>query len=406
MRVLVADDDAVMAALLGELLTTWGHDVVTVYDGEQAWLALADGEIRLVVSDWEMPVLDGPGLCRRLRSGAVPHYIYAILVTGYTSDEDLVKGMAAGADDFVRKTPFSPDELHARVRAGERILALEGELARRNVELESAIGVLHDDLEAAASVQKSLLPADAKIAGNVQFSSMFCPSTHVSGDIFNVVPLDDRTCAFYVVDVAGHGVPASLTAVSLSNILTREFLAGAAENAPANSAAIDSGRSVPEVVTSLNERFQADHESARYFTMVYGVLDCETSTIKLCEAGHPLPILIPIDGPARTVGSGGFPVGLLPGSTYEADEISVRPGDRLYLYSDGITECTNGDGEQFGDERLLSYLEETRDLPIRAVLEGLERSISRWNGGDDLDDDVSMLALDVLGDEPAETVRD
>ena len=92
-----------------------------------------------------------------------------ILVTGHTADEDLVRGMAAGADDFIRKTPFSPDELQARVRAGERIVQLEAELARRNAELESAIDVLHDDLEAAANVQKSLLPPDANIPGKVKF---------------------------------------------------------------------------------------------------------------------------------------------------------------------------------------------------------------------------------------------
>jgi sigma-B regulation protein RsbU (phosphoserine phosphatase) len=398
MKVLVADDDAVMAALLGDMMAEWGHDVTVVADGESAWQALLRGDIRLMVSDWEMPGCDGPELCRRLRSGAMPHYVYTILVTGLTADEDLVRGMAAGADDFVRKTPFSPDELHARVRAGERIVALEGELASRNTELESAIGVLRHDLEAAASVQKSLLPSDARITGKVEFSSMFCPSTHVSGDIFNVVPLSEHECGFYVIDVAGHGVPASLTAVSLSNILTREFLGGRGSNAVSDAVVGVERPSTDTVVAALNERFQAEHEGQRYFTMVYGVLNSQTSTIRLCEAGHPLPILVLASGPARTIGTGGFPVGLLPGSTYESDEFAVEPGDRLYLYSDGITECMNSMDEQFGDDRLLEYLEETRKMAIREVLHGLEHQIADWNGGHDLEDDVSMLALDVLHD--------
>jgi sigma-B regulation protein RsbU (phosphoserine phosphatase) len=311
--------------------------------------------------------------------------------------------MAAGADDFVRKTPFSPDELHARVRAGERIVRLEGELARRNTELESAIGVLRDDLEAAASVQKSLLPTNAKIAGKVEFSSMFVPSTHVSGDIFNVVPLGEDECAFYVVDVAGHGVPASLTAVSLSNILTREFLTGTAY-----TGATEGNRTyrTDAVVTDLNARFQADDESSRYFTMVYGVLNSRTSTIRFCEAGHPLPILVPARGEARMIGCGGFPVGLLPTSTYQADELIVEPGDRLYLYSDGITECMNTSGEQFGDDRLLEYLDGRRGAPITDVLHGLESLIGDWKGGLELDDDVSMLALDILANDSPDGVSD
>jgi sigma-B regulation protein RsbU (phosphoserine phosphatase) len=392
-----------MAAFLDELLTAWGHEVTVVGDGQRAWDELAGGDFRMMISDWEMPGLNGPQLCERLRSGVLPQYVYAILVTGYTADDDLVRGMAAGADDFVRKTPFNPDELHARVRAGERIVRLEGELERRNTELESAIGVLRDDLEAAASVQKSLLPTDARISGKVEFSSMFCPSTHVSGDIFNVVPLGEDECAFYVVDVAGHGVPASLTAVSLSNILTREFLTG---NAYAGTSEGKGMHRADVVVADLNARFQTDDESSRYFTMVYGVLNSRTSTIRLCEAGHPLPILVPASGEARTIGSGGFPVGLLPGSTYQADELAVGPGDRLYLYSDGITECMNSKREQFGDDRLLEYLQGSRKASISEVLDGLEGLIGAWKGGLELDDDVSMLALDILADDAPDGVPD
>lgn len=406
MKVLVADDDAVMATLLREMMTAWGHDVTVAADGESAWQALVRGDIRIMVSDWEMPGCDGPELCRRLRSGVIPHYIYAILVTGLTADEDLVRGMEAGADDFVRKTPFSPDELRARVRAGERIVALEGELASRNAELEAAIGVLRYDLEAAAGVQRSLLPTDAKIAGRVEFSSMFCPSKHVSGDIFNVVPLNGHECAFYVVDVAGHGVPASLTAVSLSNILTREFLGGRGTRAISDASAVVERPTADAVVAALNDRFQAAHEGQSYFTMVYGILDSQQSTIRLCEAGHPLPILVPTSGPARTVGTGGFPVGLLPGATYETDEFAVEPGDRLYLYSDGITECMNSVNQQFGDARLLEYLEKTRNTPINEVLQGLEREIAGWNGRRDFEDDVSMLALDVLRGNGGDVVSD
>ena len=98
MKILVADDDAAMATFLGELLTGWGNEVTVVADGTAAWEELTRGDIRLMVSDWEMPGIDGPELCRRLSSGALPHYVYAILVTGYTADEDLVRGMAAGRE--------------------------------------------------------------------------------------------------------------------------------------------------------------------------------------------------------------------------------------------------------------------------------------------------------------------
>jgi sigma-B regulation protein RsbU (phosphoserine phosphatase) len=396
MKILVADDDAVMATLLDELLTGWGHEVTVVHDGGAAWRELERGHARLMISDWDMPGIDGPELCRRLRSGDFPHYVYAMLVTSHSGDDDLVKGLASGADDFVRKTPFNPRELQARIRTGERIVELELELARRNAELEDAIDVMRTDLEAAAAVQKRLLPADATIAGTVQFASLFCPSAHVSGDIFNVVPLGDEHCAFYVVDVAGHGVPASLTAVSLSSILTRDFLMGIEGTDARKDEPVTGLPSVDSVVASLNERFQTDHELSSYFTMIYGIYDSAHGLVRICQAGHPLPIHVPVRGAARVVGSGGFPVGLLSSASYQAEEIAVEPGDRLYLYSDGITECMNQRDEPFGDARLLDYLESERMRPVGEILRGLERLVADWKGERLLHDDLSMLALDVL----------
>ena len=397
MRILVADDDAVMAALLDELLTAWGHEVTVVHDGESAWRELELGRARLLVSDWDMPGIDGPELCRRVRSGDFRHYVYAMLLTSHSGDDDLVKGLASGADDFVRKTPFNPRELQARIRTGERVVALELELARRNAELEDAIGVMRNDLEAAAAVQKRLLPADATMGGAVRFASLFCPSAHVSGDIFNVVPLGDDNCAFYVVDVAGHGVPASLTAVSLSSILTRDFLMGIERtDAPRNERVVGFP-SVEAVVATLNERFQTDHELSSYFTMIYGIYEGRSGVVRMCQAGHPLPIYVPARGAAEVVGSGGFPVGLWPDATYQAEELVVEPGDRLYLYSDGISECMNRKDEQFGDARLIDYLESVRERPVGEILRGLDVLIGEWKGRRLLYDDVSMLALEALG---------
>jgi sigma-B regulation protein RsbU (phosphoserine phosphatase) len=396
MRILVADDDAVMATLLSELLQDWGHSVTVVHDGASAWQELEGGEFRMMISDWYMPGLDGPELCSRLRASDSTHYVYVILVTSQTGDDELVEGLASGADDFVRKTPFNAREFQARVRAGERIVELELELARRNSELEGAIDVMRKDLVAAAAVQKRLLPSDATVAGAVQFASLFCPSALVSGDIFNVLPLDDDRCAFYVVDVAGHGVSASLTAVSLSSILTRDFLTGFEHADDGLARSVDGVPSVDAVVATLNERFQTGHELSSYFTMIYGVYDAEAGSVRLCQAGHPLPIVVPARGGARVVGCGGFPVGLLPQATYTAAELTVEPGDRLYLYSDGVTECMNASHEPFGDQRLIEYLDAQRHRPIADILAGLEKLISDWTGSSVLNDDVSMLALDVL----------
>src|SRR4051794_32711018 len=128
MQVLIAEDDPVSRRLLQNHLGRWGYDVTATADGACAWEAFCQGEFGFVISDWEMPGMDGLELVRRIRSAPDPAYVYTILLTARAQKEDLVEGMEAGADDFICK-PFDPEELRVRMRAGERILLLEQTLA-------------------------------------------------------------------------------------------------------------------------------------------------------------------------------------------------------------------------------------------------------------------------------------
>ena len=124
MRILVADDVAVNRFLLASTLERWGHSVVSVADGVEAWETLQKEQFSFVVSDWMMPRMSGVELCRRIRTAHFPSYIYVILLTSLGRSNEIVEGLEAGADDFVHK-PFNENELRARLQAGERVVALE-----------------------------------------------------------------------------------------------------------------------------------------------------------------------------------------------------------------------------------------------------------------------------------------
>lgn len=124
MRVLVVEDDCVSAAFLKDSLTCFGYDVTTAANGQEAFELLRSGEYRMVVSDWEMPEMDGDELCRQVRRRQWNSYIYIVLVTSFNGIDRVVEGLRAGADDFLSK-PYHPDELRVRLRTGERILSLE-----------------------------------------------------------------------------------------------------------------------------------------------------------------------------------------------------------------------------------------------------------------------------------------
>jgi putative two-component system response regulator len=124
MRVLVVEDDFISAEFLRNSLTYFGYDVTVAENGREAFELLRTGEFRMVVSDWEMPEMNGDELCRQVRQRQWTKYIYMVLVTGYDGVDRIVEGLRAGADDFLTK-PYHPDELRVRLRTGERVLSLE-----------------------------------------------------------------------------------------------------------------------------------------------------------------------------------------------------------------------------------------------------------------------------------------
>jgi sigma-B regulation protein RsbU (phosphoserine phosphatase) len=403
MKILVADDDLLARRLLATLLEKCGHEVVQCSDGEVAWQLVQSEGIRLVVSDWVMPNLTGIDLSRRIRAAALDRYVYVILCTSKGEKADFIAGMDAGADDFMVK-PVDIDNLRVRVRAGERILNLERDLADKNQELETAHDALQnayaciqDDLKAAAMAQLKLLPPPALKALGVACNWRFRPSSYMSGDIFNFFAVDDRHVGFYLLDVSGHGVPAAMCSMALSLVLGPEgpHRTPLTRYGPRGSTC--EAVEPREVISELNSRFQTKDDS--YFTMTYGVLNAQTSVLRLAQAGNPNPVLIDRAGSVKALSSGGMPVGLWPDMDFDCVEVPFGSGDRLVLYSDGVSECANVEGVEFGDARVLEYLNASALHPLDTMLNGLEEKLEIWRGSTDFADDVSVLALEFTGEE-------
>ena len=139
MRILVADDDRTGATMLARWLERRGLEAVVVHDGTEALQVIQrDDELAMAILDWEMPGMDGPELCRRIRQHTHRASMYVILLTGRDTSTDIVAGLDAGADDYLTK-PFNPEELRARVDVGIRVISLQNKLADRVSELQNAL---------------------------------------------------------------------------------------------------------------------------------------------------------------------------------------------------------------------------------------------------------------------------
>jgi sigma-B regulation protein RsbU (phosphoserine phosphatase) len=401
-KILLVDDDPVARRIHSTLLKAQGHEVQEASDGELGWRLVQDSQISFVVSDWMMPRLAGVDLCRKIRAAAFDRYVYVILCTSRGEKADLIEGMDAGADDFLVK-PVGPEELRVKVRAGERVLTLQqgladknAELAKINRQLQSSHQLIEDDLKAAAWMQQRLLPPPELKANGVRCQWRLEPSGYVAGDIFNFFAMDEREVGFYLLDVSGHGVPAAMLSVTLSMILTPDVTRGSPLKRFNRATQMSEILPPGDAIRELNRRFQSKDD--RYFTMVYGLFDTQSSRLRVAQAGHPGPVLMRRDGQPEILGTGGMPVGISPEIEFDCFETSITPGDRLLLYSDGVTECVNPKGEEFGEKRLLAFLAERASQPLDTILEGLLEEIRRWRNSIESGDDVSVLAIEANGD--------
>ena len=274
--------------------------------------------------------------------------------------------------------------------------SLESQVKENLDRVQEAHDAMKADLEAAEDLQQSLLPEPIKIIGNVEFSSVFVPSAYLAGDIFNYFRISDDRIAFFIIDVSGHGVPSALLSVSLANLVTANMIFDLEKKIKdEKNRDVSSSELTVAVVSALNERFQLDDATSLYFTAAFGVIDTHLESISLCLAGHPNPILFTKGKSPSYVGEGGVPVGFIPEPGYEATSLPFKPGDRMVIYTDGITECENSEGEQWGEESFVEFLKKNRKSTNATTIRKLQVHLEKWHGGDVYDDDISLVAIDM-----------
>ena len=387
MRILIAEDEQATRMRLERNLEKMGYQPTVAENGAQAWELFQEGDFALVLTDWMMPEMDGLELVRRIRASQRDAYTYVIMLTAKSETSEIVEGMEAGADDFVAK-PFDRNELRVRVRAGERIVQLERSLAEHNRRMKS-------DLDAAAELQRSLLPVRSPDVAGVSFAWTFRPCDELAGDILGVFKLDDDHVGFYVADVSGHGVAASLLSVSLSRMMNpapslSSLLVQPIEGEGKNRIAPPS-----EVLRELNRRFPMEESGGKYFTIAYGILNAQTRQLRLSSAGHPPVIRLSHDQLLSSLPAEGTPIGWFEDSDYDESVTELNQGDRLFLYSDGVVEQANPDDEQFGEQRLQAEVIDSQSNPLRQCVVALEEEVVRWSRDGHLNDDLSILAIEL-----------
>lgn len=234
------------------------------------------------------------------------------------------------------------------------------------------------DYEQARGIQQSLLPREMPRVPGIELSGIWQPARTMGGDYYDLLKLGEHEVAVCIGDVAGKGMPAALLMSGLQ--------------AAVRASASDSPRDLCErvrrvVVSSLS--------GGRFVTFFYATLDTAAMRLRWCNAGHNAPVLARADGTTVRLAEGGPAFSrLFRDDRYEEREIAIGPGDRLVLFTDGVSEAAGGDGEMFGEERLQELIADRRELGARELQETIVDAATAHSGGE-LDDDLTLVVVAV-----------
>jgi len=368
-RILIADDQPDLLDALKLLLKGQGIEFDAVTSPDAALNALNSRPFDLVLMDlnYTGDTTSGrEGIDLLARVQAVDALLPVIVMTGWGSVDLAVEAMRRGVRDFVQK-PWDNAQLlttlHKEIEAGR---------ARRREEAAE-----RRELSEALKIQQRLLPQQVPQIDGWELAVSWQPASGVGGDCFDMIRLGDTRLAISIADVVGKGIPAALLMSNLQAAV-RAFASEAVE---------------PQALChQVNRILCGNIAEGRFISFFYSVLDAPTGVMTYTNAGHYLPMLVRADGAVERLGAGGPVLGVLPDAEYEQAHVGIGPGDRLVMFTDGLTEARSAADEEFGEERLLDAAVAHRACSAPALQARLADSVATFTGGR-LQDDATLIVL-------------
>ena len=368
-RILIADDQPDLLDALKLLLKGQGIEFDAVTSPDAALNALNSRPFDLVLMDlnYTGDTTSGrEGIDLLARVQAVDALLPVIVMTGWGSVDLAVEAMRRGVRDFVQK-PWDNAQLlttlHKEIEAGR---------ARRREEAAE-----RRELSEALKIQQRLLPQQVPEIEGWELAVSWQPANGVGGDCFDMIRLGDTRLAISIADVVGKGIPAALLMSNLQAAV-RAFASEAVE---------------PQALChQVNRILCGNIAEGRFISFFYSVLDAPTGVMTYTNAGHYLPMLVRADGAVERLGAGGPVLGVLSDAEYEQAHVGIGPGDRLVMFTDGLTEARSAADEEFGEERLLDAAVAHRACSAPALQARLADSVATFTGGR-LQDDATLIVL-------------
>ncbi len=329
-------------------------------------------DMDMVLSDINMPRMDGLTLLSQIPNIAPD--IRAVVVSAYGDMKNIRTAMNRGAFDFITK-PIDFQDLRVTI---ERTLKNMEEW-REALESRDKLVRLQNELNVASKMQQSILPTEFPDSDHCEIYANMEPAREVGGDFFDVFPLPGGQIGLAIADVSDKGVPAALFMMS-----SRTLLKGAAIGAMAPGT----------VLKEVNNLLTEENEAAMFVTTFYAVYTPETGHVAYANGGHNPPLVVHPDGSSTLLpGTEGVALGVFPGLDFDQSATGLSAGDLLVLYTDGVTEAMNAEGEEFGMERLQGVFSETRPDTPEAANKAVFEAVHEFAGETPQSDDITCVTV-------------
>jgi sigma-B regulation protein RsbU (phosphoserine phosphatase) len=368
-RVLIADDQPDLLDALQLLLKGEGIQMEAVMSPEAVLTAVGTRTFDLLLMDlnYTGDTTSGrEGIDLLARVQAIDGMLPVVVMTGWGSVDLAVEAMRRGVRDFVQK-PWDNSQLVATLRAEIE----DGRARRHRAELEQR------ELEEARRIQRKLLPSTMPQIDGWEIASWWQPASGVGGDCFDALSFGENRLALSIADVVGKGIPAALLMSNLQAAV-RAFATDAAQPS--------------ELCQQVNRILCGHIAEGRFISFFYCVVDADLGTLTFSNAGHYAPILVRANGDVERLDSGGAVLGIFPDGAYEQGRVTVGCGDRLILFTDGITEARNAQDLEFGEEQLIALAVENRVCSAPALQARLAQAVADFTGGR-FQDDATLIVM-------------
>ena len=371
--ILVVDDTPANLRLLSQMLDEQGYHVRPVLDGHLALTAAQAKPPDLILLDIRMPDMNGYQVCEHLKAEARTKDIPIIFISALDAIQDKVKAFTVGGVDYITK-PFHIEEVLARV---ETHLALR----KLQEQLELANQKMTQELALAGEVQEGFFLQELPEISGWQLSMKMKSARETSGDFFDVIPLPRGYYGILMADVVDKGVAAALF-MACSWSLMRTY----APDFPSH----------PEMVlTSVNQRILEDTTAQQFVTIFYAVLDPATGRFVYANAGHSPPMVFNSQSGEvlQRLEYTGKPLGLFEDEVWEHGEIELSPGDVVVIYTDGVSEAQNEQGEFFDEAGLVASVNRHLGSPAVEISQGILSDVGEFIAGAPQVDDIGIAVL-------------